>query len=254
MKKYKVYAFRVGNRFRESSYFHLFTDPGKQILISYYFWGIQTPEEFVLVDTGFPLGSVRKINADIIDFQPPEKLLNNIGIDPAQIKKVILTHLHWDHCSSIEMFKDAIFYLQKRDLQFFSGPLAKHPTLRQFIDTDMILKLLRLNYEGRVHILEGEDQIAPGIEVIPMGGHTPGSQVISVSAEGKDILIAGDVIPFYRNLTERIPTGLYWDLSEVLLAHERIEKMVKSPDSFIPGHDPLVASKFDSENGVVTIG
>ena len=62
---YKVYAFNVGARLRDTSYFFLFTDPGKEILVSYYFWGFQSPDDFILVDTGFTSQSMRKANADI---------------------------------------------------------------------------------------------------------------------------------------------------------------------------------------------
>lgn len=238
---------------RDSSFFCLHTTPGKEIPISYYFWGLKASDEFILVDTGFSSEAVKRRKADVTDFRSPQKLLKTVGIDPEKIEKVILTHLHWDHCESLDLFQNAVFFVQKRELEFVTGSYSRHPAIKEFIDVDPILELLRLNYEGRLVILDGDYQIGEGIRLIRMGGHTPGSQVVKVNTEKGDILISGDVIPLYRNMLEGVPPGIYSDLVEVLVAYERIGEMVKSLDAFMPGHDPIVADRFPFDGGIARI-
>jgi glyoxylase-like metal-dependent hydrolase (beta-lactamase superfamily II) len=253
MPSHRIFAFEMCHRSRDSSLFFMMMEHGKPVKIFHYFWGIQTPEEFILVDTGFTLEAAQKRAGNPTSYVKPESLLIQFGVNPKEIKKVILTHLHWDHFSNPELFENADFFVQKKDLEFYAGPLAFHPSVHRSVETQDILTLLRFNYEGRVRIVDGAAQIVPGVEVLHMGGHTPGTQLVKISTAKKDMVISGDLTPYYRNLRDHIPPGIYSDLPEVLVSHQRIEKMVPSLDFIIPGHDPEVIQKYPFDRGVVTI-
>ncbi len=253
MEANHLYAFQLCRRIRESSTFLLFTNPGKPIAISHYFWGLKKPDETILIDVGFPWEALQKKGEEVKDFLSPEKLLANIGVDPGEIKRVILTHLHWDHVSAIDLFKNATYFLQKREFEFFTGPLVQHPIVKRSVDIEDMMKLLRLNYEGRLVLLDGDCQIEDGVDLFLMGGHTPGTQGVKISGSGREILITGDNTPFYRNLMEGIPPGIYSNLQEVLWGYQKVKKMMKSLNDILPGHDPEVAVRFPFDRGVITV-
>ncbi len=244
MKIYEVTACIVGKRMRDSSIHRLHTDPGTEIPMAYYFWGLRSGEEFIPVDTGFPLECASRRGAELTDYRSPRDLLKTLDVDPTRVRRVILTHLHWDHCGGLDLFPNALFFVQKRDIEFYTGPFSGHPALKAFVEMDSLLQLLRWNHEGRVVVLDGDRRMDDGLDLIHAGGHTPGSQMVRVRTGRGPVLITGDVVPLYANWSDSVPPGIYSHLEEVLRAYERMKGMVETLDDIIPGHDPGVAERF----------
>jgi len=240
-------------RIRESSNFLLFTNPGKPVTLAHYFWGLEKSGEWVLIDVGFPRESLKKRGEEPQDFLGPDQLLANVGADPAGVKKVILTHLHWDHISGLDLFKNATFYLQRREFDFFTGAFVRFPIVKRSVEMEDILKLVRLNYEGRLVLVDGDYPMDDGVDVFFTGGHTPGTQGVRVRGKERAIWITGDITPFYRNFKEEIPPGIYSNLQEILLAYGNIRRMLRPQDDILPGHDPEVTEKFPFDNGIARI-
>jgi glyoxylase-like metal-dependent hydrolase (beta-lactamase superfamily II) len=116
-----------------------------------------------------------------------------------------------------------------------------------------ILKLVRLNYEGRLVLVDGDYQMENGVDAFFVGGHTPGTQGVRVSGKDRTIWISGDITPFYRNFKEEIPPGIYSNLQEILLAYGNIRRRLGPRDDILPGHDPEVANQFPFNNGIARI-
>lgn len=84
-------------------------------------------EHPVVVDTGTdtPEATLRRHGRTLI--RPPEQeplaALKSIGVDPLEVRTVINTHLHWDHCGNNAMFSNARIVVQKSELEYAIDPL-----------------------------------------------------------------------------------------------------------------------------------
>jgi glyoxylase-like metal-dependent hydrolase (beta-lactamase superfamily II) len=116
-------------------------------------------------------------------------------------------------------------------------------------------EVVRLAYQGRVRYLDGDEQIAPGVQIALVGGHTPGSQVVVVSTKGGQAVLCADALHLYANWEYGVVGQPCIDVAQGFLAWDRIKALASSPDLIVPGHDPLVMRKFPLvSDGVVEIG
>lgn len=243
---YQIYAMRISDRFIESSNVFLQTDYNKKVLITYYFWLLQGTDKTILIDTGI---SQDELSCRSLEGPTREEMLARVNIQPGDIDAVIISHLHNDHFAEPDIYTKALYYVQRKELEYWSGDVQGIHVLSkpQFLNGRPAVDLMafqKLNSEGRVRLLDGDNEIYPGLSVILLGGHTPGHQLVKVNTARGDVLLCVDFADTYRNLEERIPTGTYTNLLEWMSGINRIELMRLPKESLIPGHDPLVMSLF----------
>jgi glyoxylase-like metal-dependent hydrolase (beta-lactamase superfamily II) len=141
---------------------------------------IRSPDRTVLVDTGFGTALFDRINA--------------LGISPAQIDVVLITHMHVDHIGGLQrdgraLFPNAKVYLAKQERDYWTLSNIN----RMAIDA-------LAPYSGRVEtFLPGElgstlSELLPGVGPIATFGHTPGHTVFQIESEGQRMLIWGDLM------------------------------------------------------------
>lgn len=243
----KLFVLKIGER-QAPSVNHLYLDykADKYVTSCMYFWCITGPNGPILVDHGFTAETVHRLNIDFELESEPRELLGRIGIKPEEVKTIILTHLHWDHFVGETIFPDATYYVQKKEIEYVTGPLMRHECFRRFVDPEGAAKIIRLLFEGKVVILDGDYEVLPGIEAVLLGGHSPGSQGVVIDVGREKCGICGDVVPRYRNLEERIPCGINIDPREALAGMEKMEMQVESSDRLFPGHDPLLLERHSS--------
>jgi len=105
--------------------------------------------------------------------------------------------------------------------------------------------LLKINTEGRLKFVEGDDQeILPGIRCYTGGKHTWASQFVSVRTDAGTAVFASDNIYLYENLEKHVPIAQTLDADSNLKAQDRIRTLASSPRLIVPGHEPLVFEKF----------
>jgi len=249
---YEVHGLRVGHRELDSSYFFLNTDPGKLIGVSFYMWCIRNKDNLVLVDTGLSDAELNR-TPPCKNAASPATQLGKIGITPEEVKTIIITHLHGDHFSAFKLYPNATFYIQRKEIEFFATVDVRNAALVFAVGN--IDEVVRLNYAGRVRVLDGDEEIVPGISVVLVGGHTVGSQVVVVqTSEGKAVL-CGDAADFFRSIEDNIPSGRLADPIQAYLALAKIRKLPSRPDLAIPSHDPLLIERFPKiAEGVIKIG
>ncbi|MDA0999329.1 MAG: N-acyl homoserine lactonase family protein [bacterium] len=242
---YQIYALCQGRRECDSSVLLYLADTGHWTQMPYFFW-ILVPEgggDPILVDTGFLEGHYQARYSLFEDYRRPRDLLAPFGLEPAKVKTVILSHLHWDHFSACRLYAAADFHLQKKELDFWRGPAGKHHFLNHFLgnleDADWIEK------EGRLHLVEGEAEIADGVSVHLVGGHTPGLQVVRVRTEEGWAVLAVDAAYVFRSFEGLIPPGILVRVDEALDALDTIKELADSPRLIFPGHDIATVNRIE---------
>lgn len=241
-----IYALRIGER-DIPPINHLYLQPKAppQLVTVMFFWCIVDSELGpIVVDHGFSRKALEVNNiAFRMEAEPPE-LLPRIGVQPEDVKHVILTHLHWDHYCGDIFFPNAQYYIQQKEMDCLVSPLALHPVLGRDYKPEAVRQIVDLHMQGRVRILDGDTQIFPGIEGMFCGGHSTGCMSVVVDMPSGAHFITSDLIPRYQNIVEDIPPGIHTDAVQAVQAMNRIRARLASLDHLIPGHDPSIQEKY----------
>jgi glyoxylase-like metal-dependent hydrolase (beta-lactamase superfamily II) len=214
---------------------------------AYSFWLVDHPSGLLLIDCGFHGRAARRKS---IDFERTAvQALHLLGIEPAAISTILLTHLHFDHAGSLSDFPDAVVYLQRSELDYFTGPLMRFPLCASGLDRDDLAALLAAQQAGRVQLLDTDAEIVAGVRTHHVGGHTPGSQLVSITDAGRRVLLTADAAHLYANLTEGVPFPVLHDVPSSCAAFELISEMDDDATLVVPGHDGTVRRMFEPEPG-----
>jgi glyoxylase-like metal-dependent hydrolase (beta-lactamase superfamily II) len=161
------------------------------------------------------------------------------------VRDVVLTHLHYDHAGRLDAFPRASFWVQDSEMAFWTGRYAARGEIRGIVEPPDIVELVRLNFEGRVRFVDGDEPMAPGISLHRVGGHAPGLQVVRVDTPGGPVVLASDAAHFYANLAEDRPFAVVHSLPDMYGAFDRVRALAGGERGrIVPGHDPLVLTRY----------
>jgi glyoxylase-like metal-dependent hydrolase (beta-lactamase superfamily II) len=99
-------------------------------------------------------------------------------------------------------------------------------------------------FDGRVQFHSGVDEIAPGITVHHIGGHTKGLQCVRVETERGAVVLASDASHFYAHMEQNRAFPILYNLGDLLEGYRTLRKLASSDKHVIPGHDPLVIARY----------
>ena len=238
---YEVYALRYAHRDLDSSEVFLGDHAHLPMGMDYFIWAITNGSRTVIVDLGFtePVGTARGRTF----LRHPADSLAEIGVDPSTVEDVVVTHFHYDHTGHHALFPQARFVIQEREMAFYTGRFAPEPAFRRSVHEEDISAFVRLNYQQRIRFVDGEQELAPGIRVHHVGGHTAGMQVVSVATERGRAVLASDASHYYRNYQEGIPFQTLHDIPGFYRGFAKLRELADAPDLIVPGHDPLVLER-----------
>lgn len=236
------YAKRNG-RLRQHS-FILDDDHSSPHGMDYYVWLLESEGRRILVDTGYDRAEGRARLRPIET--PPEQMLAARGIGPETVETVILTHLHYDHAGSLAAFPDAQLWVQEAEMAYATGPCMCHDVLRMPFTGAHICDMVRALYVGRVRFVSGAAEVAPGVELHLIGGHSRGLQAVRVRTRRGWVVLASDASHYYENFLSGKPFPIVVDLQQMLDGFALIRALADSDAHVIPGHDPLVRAIFPS--------
>jgi N-acyl homoserine lactone hydrolase len=150
--------------------------------------------------------------------------LEELGVDPGDVKDVILTHLHFDHAEGLAGWPMRRTYVHRIETE---APYAQ-----------LVSGVLEM---ATLEVLEGEEgEIEPGLRWIRTPGHSDGLISLLVDTDDGLVVIASDCIgplPEYFDQME-LPEDFGPEREELLRQWKRIRDL--DPAVVIPGHNPPV--------------
>ncbi|MCO5949883.1 N-acyl homoserine lactonase family protein [Mucilaginibacter flavidus] len=209
----------------------------------------------ILVDAGFT-EPIKPYPRQAFTYTRPDSMLKKINVNPADITDIIITHPHWDHIGGIDLFPNAMVWMQKGDFNYFVGTAwQKGENPDNGFNTIDVAKIVQRNLNGKLSLVKGDSvEIIPGIRVFIGSKHTFECQYVLVGTGADKVIIASDNSWLYYNLTNLLSIPITLDQKAYLQNLKRMRGMVKNIDLILPGHDPLVFSKFPKvTEGVVKI-
>ncbi|MEM7091350.1 MAG: N-acyl homoserine lactonase family protein [Pseudomonadota bacterium] len=210
--------------------------------MDYFMWVLRRDNEVILVDTGYDTAESalrdRPIRMD------PREALAPLGLTPDMITQVIVTHLHYDHAGGLHLFPNARLYLQAAEMAYASGPCMCHDTLRMPFTADHICEAVQRLYSGQVVFSDGDAEIAEGVSVHCIGGHSRGLQCVRVRTGAGWMVLASDAAHYYENLWLRKPFPIVVDLEDMMTGFSTLERLASRRELIVPGHDPIVRQVF----------
>lgn len=247
---YEVTAIRYGTlRAKRSSLFYRYEtygEPDAEVEMAYYFWLLRGGGQTILVDTGFDpeVGRRRGRTCDCA----PLEALQRIGVEPAAVSAVVVTHFHYDHIGNIAAFPQAELVLPRKEMDFWTGPYAGRLHFGSHVESSEIARLAEAKSAGRVRETDGTQEVFDGITAITVGGHSPGQQMLVVPVAGGRVVLTSDAVHFYEELELERPFGVMADLEEMYRAYDLLGELARKPGTvLVPGHDPEVQERFEAQ-------
>ena len=240
---YEVYAIKYAHHDRSAADNFIGSDAHDiPMPLDYFVWAIVGDERTVAVDTGFDLemGAVRKRTM----LRPPAEGLEAIGLDHEKIGDVIVSHMHYDHVGNHTLFPNATFHIQDREMAYCTGRCMCHDELRMAFEPGDVAAMVGRLFEGRLQFHDGASELAPGITVHHVGGHTNGLQVVRVRTRRGWIVLASDASHLYANIEQARPYPTVYNVGDMLEGFKAVRRLADSGDHVIPGHDPLVLDRY----------
>lgn len=243
-RHYEVYAVKYAerdDRMRTDSF--IFDDDHASVHpMDYFVWVIRNDERTILVDTGYDNAEGAARDRPVLI--EPRAALADIGIQPEAIDSVIVTHLHYDHAGGLAHFPDAKLHIQDAEMAYATGRCMCHDTLRMPFTADHVCEAVKRVYSGKVTFHDGDAEIAPGITVHRVGGHSRGLQCVRVETATGPVVLASDASHYYENFEAGKPFPIVVDLEEMLAGFDYLNGLAAAGERVVPGHDPLVRDRF----------
>ena len=210
--------------------------------MDYFVWAAIGRKRSFVIDTGFNAEAARRRKRNFL--RCPAEALKAVGIDRESATDVVITHLHYDHVGNFDRFPAATFHLQDSEMAFATGRHMCHPFMNAAFEVDYVVGMVREVYKGRVAFHDGDAELAPGLTLHAIGGHSKGLQAVRVLTRRGHVVVASDSSHFYAHMEEGRCFPITFDLGAVLEGYRKLRALADSPAHIIPGHDPLVMRRY----------
>jgi len=228
-------------------------DKDRKLDIAMMVWLVRGGGHTIVVDSGFYRPQFFK-SWKVKDFVRPDEAVARAGVKPDEVTDVILTHAHWDHADGADLFPKATVWIQKDEYTYYTGAAWQPGGKHGGIDPDDMAALLHINTQGRLRLVDGDQEILPGVRVYTGGKHTWQSQYVSVPTRSGPVVLASDNMYLYENMEKHAPIAQTFDRESNLKAQDNMKALAGANGKIVPGHDPAVMTRFPKvAEGVVRV-
>lgn len=242
---YKIFAIRYATRGGKRHNHFIGGDPHDAPMpMDYFVWLVQNDERTIVVDTGFgPEVAEKRGRIYLLD---PAEGLGMLGVDVKTVKDVVVTHMHYDHIGTFDSFPVAQFHLQDDEMAYATGRHMRHRQFNHGYEVDEVVGMVRLVYKNRVSFYRGDAELAPGISIHRVGGHTHGLQCVRIHTQRGWIVLASDCSHFYEHVETNRVFPTMFNVGEAIEGYATLRRLADSIEHIIPGHDPEVLLRYSS--------
>ena len=178
---HEVFAVCYAGHVRRTAENYIFGDPHDHLSsISYYVWVIKGAHGTWVVDTGFDEIAEKERNRTLLN--PVGKSLKALGVEPGKVENVILTHMHWDHAGNYDLFPNARYHVQDTEIAYATADAAcaiRCCACRSASAT-CTPSSEKSTPTASTSMTAPKKELAPGITVHKIGGHSKGLQCVRV--------------------------------------------------------------------------
>jgi glyoxylase-like metal-dependent hydrolase (beta-lactamase superfamily II) len=228
--------------------------PHEKMNLAMVIWLIRGEGRNILFDSGYHRDTFLK-EFPSTEYIRPDEAVKLAGVQPEDITDIVISHAHWDHMGGIDLFPKATVWIQREEFRYYTGDAWQPAGDHGGIDPEDVQELVKLNTEGRLRLVDGDNvQLFPGIRAYTGGRHTYASQYLCVEGTPTFVL-ASDNLYLYRNLVEHKASATFSDADHAanIRNQERMVQLAGSPDRVVPGHDALQFQKFPTQGRVAKI-
>lgn len=214
-------------------------EPTVEISFPIVAWYIRAGDKNILVDTGASPEVYRRYSpAPVEEILTFEAALGTLGLAPEDIDMVIQTHLHYDHCGNTRKCQNARVVVQEEELKFAYAP---HPVFARGFAKELMQGI-------HWRIVSGDAEVVPGIRVLHVPGHTPGTQAVAIDTEKGTAILSGFCATnevFYppESISKIWPVLVPGIHTDVLQAFDNALKIKGLADILIPIHEMEFAQR-----------
>lgn len=216
---------------------------------------VRAANKTIVVETGNGTQWDPKLRA-IYAIQDGDPLLDSLakaGVQPGQVDLVINTHLHFDHAGGntrladdriVPTFPRAWYIVQRGELEHAMNP-TERDRASYFPEN-----IQAVSNEERWELLEGDQEILPGISVARIPGHNADIQAVKITGGGKTLAFVADLLPTRHHIW--LPWIMAYDLYPLQTLETKrlwVRRIVEEGWIVVFGHDPDIAAATLHERG-----
>jgi N-acyl homoserine lactone hydrolase len=218
---------------------------GRSIEFSSTCWLIKHGSDWLLWDTGVPEATLNdprgwstlpKLIVYHLDRSITDQLAE-IGLKPADIGRVAISHTHGDHIGNVGLFPDSTIVMQRAEYSWIHSPDGPNDNVNQL----MALARKLLGTPKNLQLIDGDtDVFGDGsVTLVSTPGHTPGHQSLLVHLKKSGfIILSGDVAHLEENFKDNIVPSLNTSKPESIASMDRVRRMIATyKATFFINHD-----------------
>jgi glyoxylase-like metal-dependent hydrolase (beta-lactamase superfamily II) len=238
------YGTRQGHKSEVYLNWSIYRRPDEPIGMDYYFWLIESEHGTIVVDTGFSSeGGANRARTFLVH---PADAFAALGVTPESAPEVLVTHAHYDHIGNLDVFPHSRVTMAEAEWAFWTSGMEQRAQFHHSVEDAELAQLRRVQAEGRLRTFGAELEIAPGVRMLRIGGHTPGQSIVLVDTAEGTVALASDAVHYYEEYEDDVPFAFVADLPAMyagfdLLRHMEADGTVQH---VVSGHDPATLDRF----------